>query len=101
LLKYHYQRRPHSAELRHRAITKLDSCKQPIAGYRHNAKVRKDVGEIASLEREHDDRKDEPTECEWFYKVTSAIGDNGNPRRHLRDDGGVDGEPDQKMCLRP
>src|SRR5439155_7968133 len=100
-LKNIVQRIPHSGELRHLAIKKLESWKQPIAGYRHNAKVRKDVGEIASLDRQHHHGKDEPAKREWFYKVTSAIGDNGNPRRHLRDDGGVAGEPAQKMCLRP
>src|SRR5439155_23319666 len=85
----------------HLAIKELQTWKQPVTGYRHDAKVWKDIGKIASPDCQHYDCKDEPAKCEWFYQVTSAIGDNGHPRRHLRDDGGVAGEPAQKVFLGP
>ena len=95
------QRIPHGGERRHLAIKELESWKQPVAGYCHDPKVWKDVGKIAALDRQHHDRKDEPAKCEWFYKITSAVGDNRHQIRHLRDDSRVAGEPAQKMFLRP
>ena len=45
------QRIPHGSKLRHLAIKELQTWKQPVTGYRHDAKVWKDIGKIASPDR--------------------------------------------------
>src|SRR5438093_7886413 len=79
----------------------MKTWNQPVHVYPHDAKVWKYIGKIASPDRYDYDRQHPPAKCEWFYQVTSAIGDNGHPRRHLRDDAGVAGEPAEKMFLGP
>ena len=90
---------PHGADLSELTVKQLQRRQQPITSQGHDAQVRQDVGEIASLRREQQHSHNQTAESERFQDIARAVTENGESRVHPRDDLRMAGEAAEEMLF--
>src|SRR5215510_15892465 len=87
----------HGADVCELRVNQLDRRQQPITRKRHYAKIREDIGKIASSGCQEQHSNNEAAESERLHKIAGGIGEYRRASKHPRHNRGVAGKSVQKM----